>query len=320
MLAALFVGPVKALLVAAAVFIPFERLAGLHPTQPTFRRGWATDVLTGLMNGLLLFAVLLGVLAGIDAAGAACAPRLRNWVETRPLWAQGLFAITLADLGLYGLHRLQHSVPWLWRFHAVHHSAEEMDWLVGFRFHPVDLLLLRIATLGPLMALHMTPAAIGIYVGVAGWQSYLVHANVRLPYGPLRWLLVSPEFHHWHHSAGREAYDRNYAGIIASWDVLFGTLHLPRERQPLRYGIDERVPAGWAGRFFHPFRRSAGAPAEPTRSAAAIVAIDAPDALCAVRPARLEALAADVSTAAARAENASATCTAAARASSTAFL
>jgi len=254
MVASLFLGPVKALLIAAAIFVPFERLAGLHRTQPAFRRGWAMDALTGLMNGALLYAVLLATLGGVDAAAASSMPQLRHWIAARPLIAQGALALVLGDLGVYAIHRLQHSVPWLWRFHAVHHSAEEMDWLVGFRFHPIDLFLLRVASLGPLVALNLSPAAIAIFVGVSGWQAWLVHANVRMPYGPLRWLLVSPEFHHWHHSAEREAYDRNYASLVACWDVVFGTVFLPKGRQPLHYGIEERVPAGWIGRFFHPFR------------------------------------------------------------------
>jgi sterol desaturase/sphingolipid hydroxylase (fatty acid hydroxylase superfamily) len=272
MLASMFIGSLKALLVAAAVFIPLERLARLHPTQRTFRRGWTTDVLTWLMNGLLLYAVLLIVLGGLDAVAAACAPQLRSWIETRPLWAQCVLALALGDLGVYGIHRLEHTVPWLWRFHAVHHSAEEMDWLVALRFHPVDVFLLRVASIGPLVAVHVSPAAIGIVIGVFAWQGWLVHANVRMPYGPLRWLLVSPEFHHWHHSAEREAYDRNYASLIASWDVLFGTVYLPQGqahgRQPLRYGIDERVPAGCVERFFYPFQHRACAPVERAHSTA----------------------------------------------------
>jgi sterol desaturase/sphingolipid hydroxylase (fatty acid hydroxylase superfamily) len=106
-----------------------------------------------------------------------------------------------------------------------------------------------------LVALHLSPSAVAIFIAVSGWQGWLAHANVRLPYGPLRWLLVSPEFHHWHHSAERDAHDKNYAAIVASWDVLFGTVYLPEGRQPLRYGIEERIPGGWIGRFFHPFRR-----------------------------------------------------------------
>ena len=256
MLLSLFVDPWKALLIAAAVFIPFERLASLYPLQRAFRRGWAIDLLTGLINGLLLYSALLATLGGIDAVAAMALPQLRHWIEARSLLAQGVVALVVGDLGVYSIHRLQHTTAWLWRFHAVHHSAEEMDWLVGFRFHPVDLFLLRVASLGPLVALDVTPAAIALFIAVSGWQGWLVHANVRMPYGPLRWLLVSPEFHHWHHSAERDAHDRNYASLVASWDVLFGTVYLPRGRRPLSYGIDERVPAGWIGRFVFPFRRS----------------------------------------------------------------
>jgi sterol desaturase/sphingolipid hydroxylase (fatty acid hydroxylase superfamily) len=260
MLAALVFDPVKALLLAALIFIPFERIAGARRTQPVFRKGWATDAFTGYANGLLLFAVLLIVLTRVNAIAATSVPSLRIWVATSPVWLQAVLAIVLGDLCVYGIHRLEHTVPWLWRFHAVHHSAEEMDWLVAFRFHPIDLLLVRLASLVPLVALNVTPAAIALFVAVFGWQSWLVHANVRLPYGPLRWILVSPEFHHWHHSAEREAYDSNYASVIACWDVLFRTVHLPRGRQPLRYGVEERIPAGWVNRFFHPFRRATRRP------------------------------------------------------------
>jgi sterol desaturase/sphingolipid hydroxylase (fatty acid hydroxylase superfamily) len=255
-LSTLFLAPVKALLIAAAVFVPFERLAGLHPGQPALRRGWATDVFTGLLNGLLLYAALMIALGAIDSTAAAAAPELRAWIEARPLWAQAILALAIGDLGVYVSHRLSHTLPCLWRFHAVHHSAEEMDWLVGFRFHPVDLLLLRVASLGPLVALHVTPAAIAIFIGVSGWQAWLVHANVRVPYGPLRWLVVSPEFHHWHHAIERDACDKNFASLVASWDVLFGTVHLPGGRRPLGFGIEDRVPAGFVERLFHPFRRT----------------------------------------------------------------
>jgi sterol desaturase/sphingolipid hydroxylase (fatty acid hydroxylase superfamily) len=257
MLASLFVGPMKALLVGVALFVPFEHAAALHPGQRTFRRGWATDAVTGLVNGVLLYGVLLLALGGIDVVSAAAAPQLRSWIVARPLWQQAFVAIALGDLGVYGIHRLQHAAAWLWRFHAIHHSADELDWLIGSRFHPIDLFLLRAASIGPLVAIHLTPAAIAVFVFVSGWQGWLVHANIRVPYGPLRWVVVSPEFHHWHHGAQRDAYDKNYASLVAVWDVLFGTIHLPRGERPDRYGIDERVPAGYVQRLVHPFRARA---------------------------------------------------------------
>jgi sterol desaturase/sphingolipid hydroxylase (fatty acid hydroxylase superfamily) len=252
--ATLLIEPIKALLYAAVVFIPFERISADRASQPIFRRGWAVDALTALLNGLVIYGALLFILVRIDAMASSAAPVLRGWIASRPVWVQAILAVALGDLGIYTIHRLAHTVPLLWRFHAVHHSAEEMDWLVAVRNHPVDLLLFRIASIGPLVALHVTPAAMAAFIAVFAWQSWLAHANVRLPYGPLRWLLVSPEFHHWHHAAERDAHDHNYANVLAIWDVLFGTVFLPRGRQPARYGVEERVPAGWVGRFVHPFR------------------------------------------------------------------
>src|SRR5207248_9901923 len=97
MLSALFVGPLKALLIGAAVFVPFERLAGLHVAQRTFRRGWAMDVLTGLMNGLLLYVALLALLGAVDAGAAAAMPQLRHWIETQSLPAQVVVALVVGD-------------------------------------------------------------------------------------------------------------------------------------------------------------------------------------------------------------------------------
>lgn len=255
MLAHLVVEPIKVLLLAALVFVPFERLAAANPRQRVLRAGWATDAITGFLNGLLLYVVLIGALATIDAVASLTAPNLRAWVTTQPIAAQAIIAVAIGDLGVYGVHRLQHAVPWLWRFHAVHHSAQEMDWLIALRFHAVDLLLSRTASLGVLVALNIAPSAIAIFAAVFAWQSWLAHANVRVTYGPLRWVLVSPEFHHWHHSVEREAYNKNYANVLACWDVVFGTAYLPEGRTPDRFGVDDDVPAGFAARFFFPFRR-----------------------------------------------------------------
>lgn len=259
MRALLVLGPFKTLVCAAAIFIPFERLAGARRDQPILRRGWATDVSTGVINGLLVTTIALMVLAVVDSMANAAVPNARTWVGSKPLWTQAILAVVIGDFGIYVMHRLVHTLPWLWRFHAVHHSAEELDWLIAFRFHPVDLLLMRIGSLAPLVALKMSPEAIATFAAVFAWQSWLVHANVRISYGPLRWALVSPEFHHWHHSAEREAFDRNYASIFAAWDLFFGSMLLPRAHDPMRYGTAEPVPAGYVERFYYPFRRTPSA-------------------------------------------------------------
>jgi sterol desaturase/sphingolipid hydroxylase (fatty acid hydroxylase superfamily) len=251
----LMFGPFKTLVLAAAIFIPFERLAAADRTQRILRRGWATDLCTGLINGLLLSGAVLMLLGIVETTANAVMPNARGWVASNPFWVQAVVAVIIGDLGIYLMHRLAHTLPWLWRVHAVHHSAEELDWLIAFRFHPLDQLLMRVASLAPLVALNISPTAITVFVVVFAWQSWLVHANVRISYGPLRWAIVSPEFHHLHHSAERESFNQNYASIFAVWDLLFGTGHLLPARYPLRYGTTEPVAAGYVARFYQPFRR-----------------------------------------------------------------
>ena len=255
MLQAFLLDPLKTTLLAAAVFIPFERLAAERPGQRVLRRGWLTDAVTGALNAAVLFLVFVVAVSAVDRTAAFLMPGAREWVTARPLFLQVIAAVVIGDLGVYLGHRVMHTVPVLWHCHAIHHSADEMDWLVASRFHAIDLLITRFATLAPLIALHVSSSALGLTIAIFGWQSYLVHANVRLSYGPLRWVLVSPQFHHWHHGAEREAFDRNYASVFAGWDVLFRTAHLPEGRLPRAYGIADRVPTGYVARFFYPFTR-----------------------------------------------------------------
>jgi sterol desaturase/sphingolipid hydroxylase (fatty acid hydroxylase superfamily) len=135
-----------------------------------------------------------------------------------------------------------------------------MDWLVAFRNHPVEWATLQAASLLPLYALGYSAEAIGLYAVTYAAQSLLNHANIRLPLGPLRHVIVGPEFHHWHHANQPEAFDRNFAAQLALWDRLFGTLHLPAGRRPAAFGTNERLPRGLLGMLAYPFRRKAAPP------------------------------------------------------------
>ena len=133
-------------------------------------------------------------------------------------------AVILADLGFYIAHRMFHSVQWLWRFHAIHHSIEELDWLAAVRVHAFDQAVTKGASILPLLALGFDTGAITISSGIYFWHSLLLHANVRMTFGPLRWLIASPVFHHWHHAARPDARGQNYAGQLSFLDKLFGML------------------------------------------------------------------------------------------------
>jgi sterol desaturase/sphingolipid hydroxylase (fatty acid hydroxylase superfamily) len=186
-----------------------------------------------------------------------------------PYWVQIPAVILLSDLGFYWTHRMFHAVPWLWRFHSIHHSIEELDWLAAARVHPVDQILTKGASLVPLFALGFSEWAIGVYALLYQWQSVLIHSNVRIGFGPLRFLVASPEFHHWHHSSQREARDRNFAGQLSFLDALFGSLHLPRGQAPTTYGLDEPMPQRYALQLLYPFMGERVFQSKPDRTALA---------------------------------------------------
>jgi sterol desaturase/sphingolipid hydroxylase (fatty acid hydroxylase superfamily) len=244
------------LLIVALIFIPLERMFALHPKQLILRRFWWNDIIYILVNRIPIFFAMATILVAAIAASAWIVPQsVRDWVSTLALWIQVLAALLIADLGFYAAHRLFHSVPFLWRFHAVHHSIEEMDWLAAARVHPVDQIITKALSLIPLFMLGFSVEAIGIHSLIYLVQSYLVHANLRLKIGPLRWLIASPEFHHWHHSNQREAYDKNFAGQLPFLDLLFGTMHMPPGEMPTHYGVDEPVPTTYFKQMVYPFKK-----------------------------------------------------------------
>jgi sterol desaturase/sphingolipid hydroxylase (fatty acid hydroxylase superfamily) len=244
------------LAVLAAIFVPMERMFALH-SQRVFRAGWRTDLVHFVVNNLLTtFLLILAVLSVGTAMSAVVPGALRSAVGQQPLCLQTSEAFVLAGLSGYWAHRATHRVPVLWKFHRVHHSVTEMDWLAAGRLHPVDQAFTRSCTVLPLVALGFTKGVLGAFVVLITFQALFIHANVRFRFGPLRWIVATPEFHHWHHSADPAAYNSNFAGEFPWLDLLFGTLHLPAGKMPEGYGIQERPPKGYLYQLAWPFRRT----------------------------------------------------------------
>jgi sterol desaturase/sphingolipid hydroxylase (fatty acid hydroxylase superfamily) len=244
----------KAFLIAALVFIPLERLTALHGEQKVLRKAWQNDLVYALVNRIVIKLALIAVFAvALGALGLVIPPAIREAVSGQPLWLQVIEVFIIADLGFYLAHRAFHAVPFLWRFHSVHHSIEEMDWLAAHRVHPLDQIATQTASLLPVFALGFSGPAILIFAFVYQWQSLLIHSNTRISFGPLKWVLASPQFHHWHHGNQPEAYNRNFAGQLPFLDLLFGTFYLPREGTPRKYGINERLPPYYHQQLLYPF-------------------------------------------------------------------
>jgi sterol desaturase/sphingolipid hydroxylase (fatty acid hydroxylase superfamily) len=236
------------LLLLALLFVPLEHRFG-HRSQRTLRAGWGTDVTYYFLTSLLPRRLLAVPVAAVLWILSDLAPHgLWPALGELPALPRFVLAMLLAEVGSYWGHRAMHASALLWRFHAIHHSAGEMDWLVNTRAHPVDWLFVRSCGLLPLYVLGLAqpgrgePDWVPLLVTLVGslW-GYLIHANLRWRFGALEHLVASPAFHHWHHQdlgpGGRR--HANYAAFLPVLDRVFGTLHLPPASWPERYGIGE---------------------------------------------------------------------------------
>lgn len=239
---------VIALFFSALVFIPIEKMMAVRPLSP-LRAEWRTDLAYFFMSHVLVQFVLIAVTASASTIAAfAVFPGLKAAIQSLPVWLQFLLAVFCADLAQAVLHRAYHNVPLLWRFHAVHHSSRHMDWLAGSRIHLVEIVATRTVVLLPLIALGFSAEAVNGYVILVGIQAVLAHANLRLDFGWLEYVLVTPRYHHWHHARHRDYIDVNYAIHLPVVDMLMGTFRRPPCGEwPDEYGVMklETVPRGF---------------------------------------------------------------------------
>ena len=249
------------LLVTALVFVPLERWFALRREQPILRAEWPLDLAYFAMTHLLVTAIILltqGLVSGLFSWSIN--RELQSAVQTLPWWVQFPLILLVADLAQYWSHRLMHTLPSLWRVHAIHHSAPHMDWLASSRLHLAEILITRSCVLAPIFVLGFSPAVVAVYVVYIGIHAIFVHANVRFSFGWWRHVLVTPAHHHWHHSEDPAAANTNFAVHYPWLDRLFGTYHAPPGAWPETYGIGaERLPPGILRQFLYPFMRTSKA-------------------------------------------------------------
>jgi lathosterol oxidase len=241
----------------SAVFVPIERLFPRLSDQPIFRSAWRTDLAYFFASSLLVqLTTLLTLKPAALLFSWASSPGLRAAVAAQPFALQFAAILLATDLTQYWIHRLFHQSRWLWRFHRIHHSAESMDWLAGSRLHLVDVVVTRGLTYVPIYVLGFADGPTIAYVAFVSIQATFIHANVRFRFGPLRFLLATPQFHHWHHAADAEGVDKNFAVHLPVLDRIFGTFYLPGSRWPAAYGLagGDRVEPGYWRQLVEPFR------------------------------------------------------------------
>jgi len=246
---------ILALIASVVIFTFLEKIFPKYKEQAILRPEWKLDLWYFCFNHLLVAVLLLvGNYFVVTVFHWAANAQLQNALQSLPLLAQVVIIILCADFVLYWSHRFFHEVPRLWKVHAVHHSVEHMDWLAGSRNHIMQTIVDRSIAMVPLYLLGPDKAALDIYVTFAALQAVIVHSNISIPFGPLKYILVTPQYHHWHHSTDKPAIDTNYSVHLPLYDKLFGTYHMPVEYWPKEYGTTHRLPRTFWGQLVYPFK------------------------------------------------------------------
>lgn len=266
------IGTFNGLVLLFVLFVPFERLFLLRPTRVFRRQFWADVGILFLNRAIETFCISLPFLGLAWLLGKLPLGPVQETVRAWPFWGKLLAGLVVGDIGAYWAHRLMHTYPLLWRFHKLHHAAEEMDWLVNIRVHPVEMVFMRMFQFVPLYALGF----IDLHSQQGGWLmllvplvgalwGYFIHANVKLRFGPLEWLVTTPAFHHWHHTNdAKDLHNHNYSSILPACDLAFGSFYLPKGKRTQTFGIDEVVATDFTGMLASPFVKGPRKPkAEP---------------------------------------------------------
>jgi sterol desaturase/sphingolipid hydroxylase (fatty acid hydroxylase superfamily) len=254
-------------LAAVSLFVfLLERLASWRKEQKVFRKGIWQDVFWLVFNGHylgLLLALVTGKLilwlnGWLHSLGLPI-PEEFALLAGVPLWLQFIVFFILKDFIEWNIHRLLHIVPWLWEFHKLHHSIEELDWIGNFRFHWGEVVVYKILSYLPLVVLGVDGTVILIIAVIGTLMQDLNHANLPFDYGPLKYILNSPCMHVWHHDVEIHGKGGQNFGIVFSvWDWLFGTVYWPADKeQPQKLGFQgmETYPQNVIARLFYPFYR-----------------------------------------------------------------
>ncbi len=253
-------------LVCAVVFPILTRYFACNPGVPWWRReGLITDVTYWFFVPVLTRSLRIG-LAVIGAAfifGIHGDKELVAFFENghgplaeMPLWVQIAAYLVISDVLMYWNHRLFHGVT-LWKYHAIHHSTEDIDWISAARFHPVNLSLGPVMVDVVLLLAGISPAVLGVLVPFNVLMSAFVHANLNWTLGPFKYVIASPVFHRWHHTALDRGGAKNFASTFPVIDLMFGTFYMPEGQVPSDYGIGEKdFPQTFGGQLLYPLRSS----------------------------------------------------------------
>ncbi len=246
------------LLLMAVIFIPIELIWPKNKEQTKFHPEWRTDLVYFVISHLFIqfFGVITQQPANIFFGWMGLSG-LHTWVQSLPFVIELVFAFLITDFFQYWAHRTFHIHTYLWRFHSVHHSTQNMDWLAGSRTHFIDIFFTRAMAFIPLYVFGFSPIVFNIYIIFMAIHAVLIHSNTRINFGFLKYIFATPQYHFWHHCEDPKYYGKNFATIFPFIDKIFGTYYLPGNEWPEGTGLHEaNFPKGYLKQLTYPFTKS----------------------------------------------------------------
>lgn len=255
------------LLGISLLFFAFELLRPWRKDQPKFRKDFWLDAFYMFFNFFLFSLIIYNAaseivvdwfhqLLGVFGMENLVAIQIGSW----PVWSQLLVLFVVRDFIHWNIHRLLHHVPWLWEFHKVHHSVEEMGFAAHLRFHWMENVVYRVLEYIPLAMIGFGIKEFFIVHAFTTLVGHFNHSNLRVPLGPLKYILNNPQMHIWHHAKKmpkKHRYGMNYGLTLSLWDYIFGTACIPRDGRdiPLGFSGMKDFPKSFWGQSIHGFRR-----------------------------------------------------------------
>ena len=211
---------------------------------------FVTQILIGRIMEPFWHFILAGLIAYISVNYGG-----NLWPHEWNIFAQLFMALVIAECGRYWVHRWAHEVPWLWRFHAIHHSPKRLYFLNAARFHPIEKVFFLIPETIPFIILGTNPECLLMYAIFNSIHGLFQHSNVHIKMGWLNYLFSMTELHRWHHSKEIHESNTNYGNNLIIWDIIFGTFFWPKGREIEQIGlINPDYPEGYIPQLFTPFQ------------------------------------------------------------------
>ncbi|MEM6345524.1 MAG: sterol desaturase family protein [Bacteroidota bacterium] len=255
------------LMLVSALFLALEWLKPWREAQPKFRKDFWLDFFYMFFNFFLFNLIiyiagsnvvveLFNQLLASVGINNLVALKIASW----PVWAQLFSLFIIRDFVQWNIHRLLHAVPFLWEFHKVHHSVEQMGFAAHLRYHWMETIVYRSLEYLPLAMIGFgIDDFFTVYIFTLA-VGHFNHSNISVPLGPLKYIFNNPQMHIWHHAHELpETHPRgiNFGLTLSIWDYLFGTAVIPHDGKDIKLGFPgvESFPETFWQQITYGFRR-----------------------------------------------------------------